>query len=137
MLLLFPVPLLQYCCLKQLFIMMLICFQQKFFVLPLCLFCLVFHYSLKSFQHLTDICNSLVINQSKICCLVSTVSNFNLLKQVSQNDFLRVPQIYHILWKMDGPQSPDLTPADFFLWGWMKSFVYSARIGTQEELRHA
>ena len=33
-------------------------------------------------------------------------------------------------------RSPDLTPVDFFLWGWMKPLVYSTRIGTQEELRH-
>ncbi|KAG8242441.1 hypothetical protein J6590_065895 [Homalodisca vitripennis] len=34
------------------------------------------------------------------------------------------------------PRSPDLTPADFFLWGWMKSIVYSKRINTIEELRN-
>jgi hypothetical protein len=34
------------------------------------------------------------------------------------------------------PRSPDLTPADFFLWGWMKAIVYSKRINTQEELRN-
>ena len=33
------------------------------------------------------------------------------------------------------PISPDLTPADIFLWGWMKSLVYSARVGSQKELR--
>lgn len=34
------------------------------------------------------------------------------------------------------PRSPDLTPADFFVWGWMKSIVYSKRINTQEELQN-
>ena len=34
------------------------------------------------------------------------------------------------------PRSPDLTPLDYFLWGWMKSMVYSTSIGTQEELRN-
>ena len=33
------------------------------------------------------------------------------------------------------PQSPDLTPENVFLWGWTKSLVYSACIGTQQELR--
>lgn len=30
------------------------------------------------------------------------------------------------------PISSDLTPSDFFLWGWMKSIVYSTPINTQE-----
>ena len=33
------------------------------------------------------------------------------------------------------PRSPDLTPCDFFLWGYIKSKVYSKRCRTLEELR--
>lgn len=33
------------------------------------------------------------------------------------------------------PYSPDLTPMDFFLWGWTKSQVYGAPIADLEELR--
>lgn len=32
------------------------------------------------------------------------------------------------------PRSPDLTPLDFCLWGWMKSEVYKERVNTREEL---
>lgn len=32
------------------------------------------------------------------------------------------------------PRSPDLTPLDFFLWGYMKDFVYSVQINTRERL---
>lgn len=32
------------------------------------------------------------------------------------------------------PRSPDLTPLDYFLWGYMKAQVYSVRINTREEL---
>ncbi|KAL1488282.1 hypothetical protein ABEB36_015233 [Hypothenemus hampei] len=38
-----------------------------------------------------------------------------------------------ILWP---PRSPDLTPCDFFLWGYMKSLVYTTEINTLEELRN-
>lgn len=34
------------------------------------------------------------------------------------------------------PRSADLTPLDYFVWGWMKSMVYSTSIATQEELRN-
>lgn len=34
------------------------------------------------------------------------------------------------------PRSPDLTPLDYFLWGWMKSLVYSTFVETQEELQN-
>ncbi|KAL7644692.1 UNVERIFIED_CONTAM: hypothetical protein RMT77_004233 [Armadillidium vulgare] len=34
------------------------------------------------------------------------------------------------------PQSSDLTPLNYFLWGWMKSMVYSTSVGTQEELQN-
>jgi transposase len=33
------------------------------------------------------------------------------------------------------PYSPDLTPCDFFLWGWIKSRVYTTPIATLAELR--
>ena len=32
------------------------------------------------------------------------------------------------------PRSPDLTPSDFCLWGWMKSEVYKEKVHTREEL---
>lgn len=33
------------------------------------------------------------------------------------------------------PNSPDLTPCDFFLWGWIKSQVYTTPIANLDELR--
>ena len=33
------------------------------------------------------------------------------------------------------PRSPDLTPCDFFLWGFIKSKVYSEQSATIEELK--
>ena len=35
------------------------------------------------------------------------------------------------------PRSPDLTPLDYFLWGYLKSVVYKNRPRSLEELRHA
>ena len=32
------------------------------------------------------------------------------------------------------PTSPDLTPLDFYLWGWMKSEVYRKKVDTRDEL---
>jgi hypothetical protein len=32
------------------------------------------------------------------------------------------------------PRSPDLTPSDFCLWGWMKSEAYREKVNTREEL---
>ena len=32
------------------------------------------------------------------------------------------------------PRSPDLTPLDFCLWGWMKSEVYKRKVNTRDEL---
>lgn len=32
------------------------------------------------------------------------------------------------------PRSPDLTPLDFCVWGWMKSIVYEKKVNTREEL---
>jgi hypothetical protein len=32
------------------------------------------------------------------------------------------------------PTSPDLTPLDFCLWGWLKSKTYGGKVNTQEEL---
>ena len=32
------------------------------------------------------------------------------------------------------PRSPDLTPSDFCLWGWMKSGVYKEKVNTRDEL---
>jgi hypothetical protein len=37
----------------------------------------------------------------------------------------------HIQWP---PRSPDLTPLDFCLWGWMKSEVYKENVNTRDEL---
>lgn len=34
------------------------------------------------------------------------------------------------------PRSPDLTPMDFFLWGYIKSLVYTSEIADLEELKH-
>ena len=34
-------------------------------------------------------------------------------------------------------QSPDLTPCDFFLWGYLKAKVYARRPGTIEQLKEA
>lgn len=33
------------------------------------------------------------------------------------------------------PRSPDLTPLDYFLWGYMKAIVYEDEVDTVEELR--
>jgi hypothetical protein len=33
------------------------------------------------------------------------------------------------------PYSPDLTPMDFFLWGWMKNLVYQVPLNNLQELR--
>lgn len=33
------------------------------------------------------------------------------------------------------PRSPDLTPLDFYVWGFLKSEVYSVRIDTIEQLQ--
>jgi hypothetical protein len=32
------------------------------------------------------------------------------------------------------PRSPDLTPLEFCLWGWMKSEVYKEKVNTTDEL---
>jgi hypothetical protein len=32
------------------------------------------------------------------------------------------------------PSFPDLTPFDFYLWGWMKSEVYRRKVDTWDEL---
>ncbi|EZA56703.1 hypothetical protein X777_02307, partial [Ooceraea biroi] len=32
------------------------------------------------------------------------------------------------------PRSPDLNPCDFFLWGYMKSLVFTTPVDTREEL---
>ena len=34
------------------------------------------------------------------------------------------------------PRSPDMTPMDFFVWGYLKEFVYSVRIDTMEQLEN-
>ena len=31
-------------------------------------------------------------------------------------------------------RSPDLTPIDYCIWGWMKDMVYEVKVGTREEL---
>uniref|UniRef100_A0A2H1WKC1 SFRICE_041649 n=1 Tax=Spodoptera frugiperda TaxID=7108 RepID=A0A2H1WKC1_SPOFR len=33
------------------------------------------------------------------------------------------------------PRSPDLTPCDYHLWGWLKQKVYFVEVNTREELR--
>jgi hypothetical protein len=40
-------------------------------------------------------------------------------------------QLFEVQWP---PLSPDLTPLDFCLWGWMKSEVYKEEVNTREEL---
>lgn len=37
----------------------------------------------------------------------------------------------HVAWP---PRSPDLTPLDFYLWGWMKQKGYFEPVNTREEL---
>ena len=37
----------------------------------------------------------------------------------------------HFQWP---PRSPDLTPLDFCLWGWMKGEVYKEKVNTRDEL---
>ena len=37
----------------------------------------------------------------------------------------------HVQWP---PRSPDLTPKNFCLWGWMKSEVYKGKVNTRDEL---
>ena len=32
------------------------------------------------------------------------------------------------------PRSPDLTPMDFYVWGFMKNFVYQTKVDTRDEL---
>jgi hypothetical protein len=36
----------------------------------------------------------------------------------------------HVQWT---PRSPDLTPLDFCLWGWMKSEVYKEKVNTTDQ----
>jgi hypothetical protein len=40
-------------------------------------------------------------------------------------------QLFEVQWP---PRSPDLTPLDFCLWGWMKSEVYKENVNTRDEL---
>jgi hypothetical protein len=40
-------------------------------------------------------------------------------------------QLFEVQWP---PRSPDLTPLDFCLWGWMKSEVYKEKVNTRHEL---
>ena len=40
-------------------------------------------------------------------------------------------QLFEVQWP---PKSPDLSPLDFFLWGWMKSEVYKEKVNTRDEL---
>ena len=37
----------------------------------------------------------------------------------------------HVQWP---PWSPDLSPLDFCLWGWMESEVYKGKVNTRDEL---
>ena len=34
------------------------------------------------------------------------------------------------------PRSPDLTPLDFYAWGYIKEYVYSEKIENREQLLH-
>ena len=40
-------------------------------------------------------------------------------------------QLFEVQWP---PRSPDLTPLDVCLWGWMKSEVYKEKVNTRDEL---
>jgi hypothetical protein len=40
-------------------------------------------------------------------------------------------QLFEVQWP---PRSPDLTPLDFCLWGWMKSEVYKEKVNIRDEL---
>jgi hypothetical protein len=40
-------------------------------------------------------------------------------------------QLFEVQWP---PKSPDLSPLDFCLWGWMKSEVYKEKVNTRDEL---
>jgi hypothetical protein len=40
-------------------------------------------------------------------------------------------QLFEVQWP---PRSPELTPSDFCLWGWMKSEVYKEKVNTRDEL---
>ena len=40
-------------------------------------------------------------------------------------------QLFEVQWP---PWSPDFTPLDFCLWGWMKSKVYKEKVNTRYEL---
>jgi hypothetical protein len=39
--------------------------------------------------------------------------------------------LFEVQWP---PRSPDPTPLDFCLWGWMKSEVYNEKVNTGDEL---
>ena len=40
-------------------------------------------------------------------------------------------------WEEQDPKSPDLTPLDFRLWGYLKDHVYSQQLTTLQQLRDA
>jgi hypothetical protein len=40
-------------------------------------------------------------------------------------------QLFEVQWS---PKSPDFTPLDLCLWGWMKSEVYREKVNTRYEL---
>jgi hypothetical protein len=40
-------------------------------------------------------------------------------------------QVGQVQWP---PRSPELTPLDFCLWGWMKREVYKGKVNTRDEL---
>ena len=39
-------------------------------------------------------------------------------------------QLFELKWS---PRSPDITPLDFCLWGWIKSEVYKEKVNTRDE----
>ena len=47
---------------------------------------------------------------------------------------IRCPKAVPIEWP---PRSPDMTPPDFFLWGYVKNVVYSQKPQTLEELKQS
>ena len=39
-----------------------------------------------------------------------------------------------LLWPSIITRSPDVTPLDYCLWGWMKDIVYQIKVNTRDEL---
>lgn len=56
-----------------------------------------------------------------------------IVRQFLDNNFPNrwIGRVGPVAWP---PRSPDLTPCDFFLWGYMKSLVFKTPVNTREEL---